>query len=274
MTEAPDTITVDAPSGPLPADRWPGAGPPIVLLHAGVADRRAWHGVAPLLAAAGHEVIAYDRRGFGDAAGAPADPGFTHLGDLVAVLDAVGADSAWLVGSSMGGLLALDLALSEPARVAGLVLLAPGVSGAPYDEELDPATAALIARLEAAENPEEVNRLETWLWLDGPDREEGRVSGPARELALAMNAVALASEVDDDAGGSDIAAWERLEEITAPVMVAWGEFDVPMEIDYARAIAKRVAGARSEEIPGAAHLPYLERPEAVADLIERALRDR
>ena len=148
------------------------------------------------------------------------------------------------------------------------------MSGAPYDEELDPATAALIARLEAAENPGEVNRLETWLWLDGPDREEGRVSGPARELALAMNGVALASEVDDDAGGSDIAAWERLEEITAPVMVAWGEFDVPMEIDYARAIAKRVQGARSEEIPGAAHLPYLERPEAVADLIERALRDR
>ena len=54
-------------------------------------------------------------------------------------------------------------------------------------------------------------------------------------------------------------------------MVAWGEFDVPMVIDYVRAVAKRVPGARSEEIPGAAHLPYLERPEAVADLIERAL---
>ena len=96
-----------------------------------MADRRSWGGVAPLLARAGHEVITYDRRGFGDAADAAADPAFTHVADLAAVLDGARAERSWLVGSSMGGRLAVDFALAAPERVAGLVLLASVVSGFP-----------------------------------------------------------------------------------------------------------------------------------------------
>ena len=146
------------------------------------------------------------------------------------------------------------------------------VSGFPEadDEELDPATAALDARLQAAEDQAEINRWETWLWLDGPAQDEGRVGGAARALALAMNAVALASEVPETAGASEIEAWDRLGELAVPVTVAWGEFDVPLVIDDVRAVAERIPGARTEVIPGTAHLPYLEQPAVVADLIERA----
>lgn len=128
MTRTP--FAVDVPGGALAADRWPGAGPTVVLLHAGVADRRGWTEVAGHLAATGLDVVAYDRRGFG--ATPPGDAPFTHLDDLRAVLDATAGDRpAWLVGNSMGGALALDAALALPARVAGLVLLSPGVSGTP-----------------------------------------------------------------------------------------------------------------------------------------------
>ena len=99
----------------LAGERWDGEGAPVVLLHAGVADRRAWRAVAPQLAA---PAIAYDRRGFGDTP--PTPPPYTHLEDLTAVLDAVADEPVWLVGNSMGGALALDAALSIPERLAGL----------------------------------------------------------------------------------------------------------------------------------------------------------
>ncbi len=66
-----------------------------------------------------------------------------------------------------------------------------------------------------------------WLWLDGPNGPEGRVAGPARELALAMNAIALKNEIPEESGKSGIAAWSRLEEIGVPVTVACGDLDLP-----------------------------------------------
>ena len=90
--------------------RWEGEGVPLVLLHAGVADRRGWREVAERLTT---PVIAYDRRGFGETP--PSAEPFTHLDDLVAVLDATVDGPAWLVGNSMGGALALDAALTVPS---------------------------------------------------------------------------------------------------------------------------------------------------------------
>src|SRR5262245_50216583 len=117
-----ERVEIPAAGSALVADRWSGSAPTIVLLHAGVCDRRSWRAVGDRLA--GHDVIAYDRRGFGDVP--PADAPFRHLDDLLAVLDTV--SPAWLVGSSMGGGLAIDAALEAPERVAGLVLLAPTIS--------------------------------------------------------------------------------------------------------------------------------------------------
>src|SRR6478735_10994447 len=92
-----------------------GAGPPIVLLHAGVADLRSWNALAPVLAAAGHRVVRYDARGFGRST--TEDVEFTHRADLIAVMDALGIDRAVLVGNSRGGMLAFDTALESPGRV-------------------------------------------------------------------------------------------------------------------------------------------------------------
>jgi len=257
----------------LPMDHWPGAGPVVVLLHAGVADRRSWRAVGERLAAEGRAVVAYDRRGFGEAADAPTDDGFTHLADLEDVLDTVADGPAWLVGCSMGGEVVLDAALAMPERLAGAVLLAPSVSGAaePDPDALDAATRAIIVQLEAAESLDAANRLETWLWLDGPDGPEGRVGGEVRDLALAMNAIALASPAEEDAGASGLDAWPRLEEVTLPVHVGWGALDVPFMVEQSRAVAARVPGAHGVELPGTAHLPMLDAPDATAGIIRAAL---
>ena len=260
----------------IAAERWAGeTGPTVVLLHAGVCDRRSWRAVAELLCADGLDVVAHDRRGFGETP--PGDAPFRHLDDLAAVLDAVGAQPVWLAGSSMGGALALDAALELGDRVAGLVLLAPAVSGAPDpdDADLDEATLRVDAAIVAADEAQDldaVNRLEALLWLDGPAGPEGRVAGAARELFRAMNATALASGMDEDAGESGIDAWSRLDAVDVPVAVAWGDLDVPFVISRAREVAARLPDVRGQDVlEGTAHLPYLERPADVAALIRGAV---
>ena len=244
-----------------------GAGPLVVLLHAGVADRRSWYAVAPRLADIG-TVVAYDRRGFGDSP--PSTRPFRHLDDLTAVLGRLGPERAWLVGSSMGGQLALDAAVSSPDRIAGLVLFAPAVSGAPDPEQLDPDTQRLSDLLDAAFEAgdlEQANRLETWLWLDGPTSPEGRVAGPGRELALAMNGVVLDNAVPEEAGESGLNAWAQLEQIQVPTTIVWGDLDVPFTVEQSAHVAGRIPRSRQQRLSGMAHLPYLERPDLVADII-------
>ena len=271
------TVFITASDGVrLAADHLAGEGPGIVLLHAGVADRRSWSAVAAKLNRDGADVVAYDRRGFG---GTPAAGTPDHIGDLKSVLQQAVGGPAWLVGNSQGGRIALDLALTEPDLVAGLVLIAPAVSGAPDpdDEALDADTRRIDGAIGAAIDDgdlDAVNRLEAELWLDGPAGPAGRVAGAARELALGMNAIALATEWPEDAGPEPPAldTWERLSEIRVPATIAWGELDLPFFIEQCRELADRLPNAQQPVVlPGVAHLPGLEAPDRVAALVRAAV---
>ena len=269
MTYEP--VQIAARGATLVGDRWHGAGPTIVLLHAGVCDRRSWREVGARLAGAGRDVVAYDRRGFGDVA--PASDPFRHVDDLLAVLDAVSPDApAWLVGSSMGGQVALDAALEAPERVAGLVLLAPAISGDPEleDEVVIAATNGLAEAIDAAWTAgaiDECNRLEVWLWLDGPAGPEGRVSGPPRELALAMNRIVIANGEPEADGASGLDVASRVREIAVPAIVACGELDVSLQVRRSAELADALADGTYRSLPGRAHLPYLEAPDEIAALV-------
>jgi pimeloyl-ACP methyl ester carboxylesterase len=251
-------------------ERWDGDGTPLVLLHAGIADRRSWRDVVPALRA---PVIAYDRRGFGETP--PGPEGFTHLHDLFAVLDATVDEPPWLVGNSMGGSLALDAAVTAPDRVAGLVLIAPAVSGEPDPDELDEQLERGMARYEAvAHDPEALLRFETHWWLDGPDEPEGRVGGAARELALDMNRRIIAHGVPEGAGHAGIDAWEKLPQLDLPVTIFGGDLDEQFGLATCRRLAERIPGARFERLEGVAHLPSLEIPERLAALIQASTSGR
>ena len=269
MTYVP--VEIAAGDATLVGDRWHGAGPTIVLLHAGVCDRRSWREVGARLGAAGRDVVAYDRRGFGDVP--PAGGPFRHVDDALAVLDALSPDApAWLVGSSMGGEVALDAALVAPGRVAGLVLLAPAISGDPEPDEdaYGVATDGLTDAIDAAWTAgalERCNRLEVRLWLDGPSEPEGRVSGPARELALDMNRVVIANGAPDADGASGLDAASRVHEIAIRAIVACGELDIAIQVRRGAELAAALPNATYRSLPGRAHLPYLEAPDEIAALI-------
>lgn len=195
-----------------------GSGKPIVFLHAGVCDRRMWRAQMDV-AANGNTAISYDRRGFGQTRAAAED--HSAVADLMKVLDAT-ADGApaILVGCSQGGRIALDAALLHPARVRGLVLISPTVTGAPA-AIYPPAIKTLMAQMEETETAGDLDRINAFkarLFLDGPLTPEGRVSGKLRQLFLDMNGTALRSP---PAGSSldAVPAYQRLNEIQAPTLV-------------------------------------------------------
>jgi pimeloyl-ACP methyl ester carboxylesterase len=220
---------------------------PVVFLHAAVCDSRMWHAQ---LAALGERAIAYDRRGTGSA-----------VAELLATISA----PAILVGCSAGARVALDAAVLHPGRVRGLVLIAPTVSGAP-DPVHPPAIAALLAQQQATVDRDRLNAVKARLWLDGPLAPEGRVGGDARQLFLEMNGRILRAA--PAANTDTVSCYARLGEIRVPTLVIWGNLDFPHIQDRARHVAATIPHARGHELPGAAHLPSLERPGEITALIE------
>jgi len=241
-----------------------GAGDAVVLLHAGVADRTSWDDLRPVLAAHGR-VIAYDRRGFGETT-CESEP-FSHLDDLLAVLDERGVERAVLVGNSMGGGIALDMALLHPGRVLGLVLIGTAASGVPWPPS-SPREAELEAAAEEAAGRGDLdaaNLCEAELWLDGPGH-VGRVDAVVRERFLAMNEVALRAP-DPGRQPERPETFARLSEIEAPALVVVGSLDVPGVVWLSSEVVQRVPRAELAVLNGVAHLPMLEAPDRLADLV-------
>jgi pimeloyl-ACP methyl ester carboxylesterase len=121
-----------------------GTGFPVLFIHAGIADSRMWEPQAAAFAKK-FDMVRPDLRGFGDTALPPAP--YSGIADLVALLDHLQIARTHVIGCSMGGTLALDLALEHPQRVERLVLVAAGVIGS----NLGAADAALFTEIEEAD---------------------------------------------------------------------------------------------------------------------------
>jgi pimeloyl-ACP methyl ester carboxylesterase len=250
---------------PLPFDA-AGTGPPVVLLHAGVADRRMWAAQIPVLADR-YRVLAPDLPGYGDASLAPGP--LSNVAEVIGFLDDQGIAASALVGASFGGRVALEVATAHPDRVTALVLLCPGLRGvAPTDasEAFDEREEGLI---EAGDVDGAVAlNVDTWL---GPDAGDDARSLLTRMQRRAFDVQIAADEWPDpptmvpdevDLGG-----------ITVPTTVVLGELDVDWLQAAARTVADGVPGATLVELGWAGHLPSLERPGEAAALVLEALGD-
>lgn len=237
-----------------------GFGLPVVFLHSGVTDRRMWADQLRDLAEEGYHVIAYDRRGYGETE--TQDVPFNHLVDLEAVLDSLSLHAVILVGSSMGGGLAIDFAIEHPERTIGLVLIGTAITGA-EGAEIPEEAADLEDALEYATergNLDTVNRIEAHLWLDGPLSESGRVQGEPRERFLKMNAVHLNHpELTGEETPED--AIDNLGAITAPTLLVVGELDMPDIVARHDDLSEELENAFAIVLEDTAHFPSLERPD-------------
>lgn len=246
-----------------------GAGRDVVLLHAGVADRRSWLEVMAALDGDAH-CVAYDQRGHG---GTTYDAEtYAPVEDLLAVLDDLGIQRAVLVGNSRGGQIAVEAVLSAPERVAALMLIGSAPGGAPFPPP-PPELTAMQREIEVAEGAGDlqlVNELEARIWLDGPLAPAGRVPTAARDLFLAMNGAALTAPPTGECTPFS-PAWDLLPGLTIPVAVVVGAHDVPGLRAAAEATAAHIAGSTFRVLDGMAHLPTLEAPSVVAAEIRTLL---
>lgn len=255
-----DARWVDVAGGRLRLD-CAGEGPPLVLLHAGVADRRMWGPQFEALSDR-YRLIAYDRRGFGESHSD--DVPFSAVDDLIAILDALGLGEVTLVGCSQGGRIAIDAALAHPDRVQALALVAPALSGFDDDDfDYPPAVIELGEALTAAEDAGDlatVNALEARAWLIGMAGDPKRLAPELHALFEDMNAIALrAAPLTQER--QPPSAIPRLGELRQPVLLAWGDLDLPVQDAICELLARRLPDVRTLPMPGTAHLCSLEQPE-------------
>jgi pimeloyl-ACP methyl ester carboxylesterase len=243
-----------------------GDGDTVVLLHAGLGDSRMWEGQWDAFSAR-YRTIRCDLRGWGRS---PIEPGsFSNAADVLALCEALGVERTALVGISMGGQVALELAVARPELVSALVLAGASLPG----HEWSGPVRALQDEEEAALARGDVDAAidaNLRLWLAGLRRSLGEVEPAARELVVEMLRQAIANwlpvvdSVDEELLVPDLAA--RLGEIACPALVLAGEEDVTDIHAIAQRLREAIPSARGATIPAAAHLPQLERPAEFNEL--------
>src|SRR4029079_8438463 len=160
-----------------------GQGDPIVLVHAGIADRRMWDPQWPALASVGR-VVRYDARGFGETL--PPSGAWSHHADLLALIDELGLGRAHVIGTSMGAGIAVEPALADPRPVASLLLVAPG--GALLGDGAESLRQVWHEEVEALDRGDLNAAVEVNLraWVDGPTRNADAVDPQDRGVGGRM----------------------------------------------------------------------------------------
>jgi pimeloyl-ACP methyl ester carboxylesterase len=244
-----------------------GAGPPIVFIHGLAGSWQNWLEQLPVFAER-HRVITFDLPGFG-ASPMPRDP--ISISAYAAIVDellgALDVEEAVIVGNSMGGFIAAELAIAHPERVERLVL----ESAAGITSENEP-TARVIPALRALER----SLLMITGWVAA--RSDTVARRPRLRLATLSVVAAhptrigapLAAELLRGSGKPGfIDAFyalthypirDRLSRIDAPTLVVWGARDHLVPLRDADVFAQLIPDARKVVYPDTGHVPMLERP--------------
>ncbi|HXF98737.1 MAG TPA: alpha/beta fold hydrolase [Gaiellaceae bacterium] len=243
-----------------------GRGAPLVLVHGLGYARWGWEPVAPLLADR-YRVVLLDNRGIGESDAPPGPYTVAEMaGDVLQVLDEAGVERAHVAGTSLGGMVAQELALSAPGRVDRLVLVCT-TPGGPNAAPMPEGTRRLLAEAPSLEPAAALRRLvENALAPGAPAELVERILG--HRLRAAQPREAWLAQA---AAGAAFDAWERLPGLRAPTLVLHGSEDAVVDPANARLLAERIPNARLELFAGCGHLLFWEEPERFASVVTEFL---
>jgi len=237
-----------------------GEGEAVVLLHGYTGSTRDWANQIPVLRD-NFRVIAVDHRGHGGSEAPAAEEEYSIpilSEDVFALLGTLGVDRCCLVGHSMGGFMALQLALDHPEVVRALVL----VDTSSGDFERAPGYAELRAKLDELARTEGLEAAFEYDAANNPMRIERFKKHP--ELREVARQRVLNTSVDGyiyiaRSFGTWLPVTERLHEITVPTLIFWGEEDTPF-LKASQTLKERIGDAELVRVPGAGHSPHEEAP--------------
>jgi pimeloyl-ACP methyl ester carboxylesterase len=237
-----------------------GSGEPLVLCHPASQSSQIWLYQQPVLAKAGYRVIAYSRRGhYKSEPGTDGERG-TTVGDLAALLDALGVSRAHVLGCAAGGITAMGFALAHPARTISLVLAGTIVS--PDEEEWRELYQRLgIARVREAVSTEFLELGPSYRALDA--------EGVARFVAL-EHAAKSGGAVRQPVGA--VINWAAMERLEVPVLLLTGEADLYAPPPLQAMIAAHLPRRETYTLREIGHAPYWEAPREFNRLVLDFLR--
>ena len=243
-----------------------GAGEPLLLVQGMTGHSLHWGEDFLTALEQDFELVLYDHRGVGRSA--PSDGPFTIAdlaADALAVLDGVDIDSAHVLGISMGGMVAQELALAEPDRVRTLTLGCTycGGPGARFtDEPVVNAIAAAILSGDAERKIRTGWQFNVSARFANADGNFERFSPLAAQYPLALGMIIAQLQAIT---AHDTSA--RLAEIRAPTLVIHGTDDQMLPVGNGEIVAGLIPAARLELLEGVGHLFFWEQPERAAQLV-------
>jgi pimeloyl-ACP methyl ester carboxylesterase len=245
-----------------------GAGKPVVLLHPGFADSRIWDPQWQRYAKR-FRIIRCDLRGFGRSP-AGAMP-MTYAADVAGLLDELGIRDAALLGCSLGGRVALELAIARPSLVGALVMVGAAtpeaLAAAP---EMQTYTRELLDAIGKRDLDAAVE-VSMRAWVDGPHRTRDQVDVALRAKIAGMQQDAFLNTRKVAASWSEeplvCGLEDRLTEISVPTLVLVGELDMAFIRAQADLFATRIPDAQFHAVQDTAHAPSAERADKFDDLV-------
>jgi len=248
-----------------------GSGEPVLMINGIGAERAGWGMQVPAVSR-GYMAITYDNRDVGET-GPGRDPrpyaARQFADDAAGLLDALGIESAHIVGASMGGCIAQEFAISHPNRTRSVTIICAWPRVDPWLDELWEQWEHLFRAL----GPVEWNRA-TWLWVfthrayQNPGFLVGLLaaaeSNPRKQTVEMYLRQSHAARTFD--------ALDRLGGITAPAHVICGEEDIFTPRRYSKAIAAAIPGAKLSVMPGVGHGMFWEATDAFNELVLEFIR--
>jgi pimeloyl-ACP methyl ester carboxylesterase len=239
----------------------------VLLIHAGICDSGMWDPQWESFPQR-HRTVRADLRGFGRTPISAEN--FSNAADVVELLEGLELGPVSLVGVSLGGRVALEIAAARPDLVDRLIVSGAPLPGYEWSEEVSGFGAAEDAALDRGDLDAAVE-ANLRMWVDGPRRGADEVDPGLRRRVGGMQRRAFELQLpvietaDEKALVEDLTG--ALSEIRAPTLTLVGELDAADMRDIAALLADRIPGARGEVIGGTAHVPSLERPDEFDRLV-------
>ncbi|NHC33774.1 alpha/beta fold hydrolase [Scytonema millei] len=254
-------------------------GLPLVLLHGDSDSALDWSWVLPALAAT-HRVYAPDFPGFGDSAKPNVIYSLEFLTQFALdFLNALGIERAVLVGNSLGGLIALRVALSHPEQVPGLVLVDSAGLGSSVTPLLSQLTLPIYGELATTWCRTPLGaKQRSWaraaLFFAQPMKAPTAWLTDQERMALLpgyLEATLSSLRASLNVTGQREVLLDSLPQLNMPTLVVWGTDDKIFPKEQAQAAVSRLQQGHLALIPDCGHLPHVERPELFTNALNEFL---